>query len=62
MRLREGLEGVSGGGTGRRVSGPEANVELLDNLLAKRLPAQKSSADRPAPFPRNLHDREVTAA
>jgi len=62
VRLREGLAGVSGGGTGRPVSGPEANVELLDNLLAKRLPAQKSGADRPAPFPGNLHDREATAA
>jgi len=44
------------------VSGPKANLELLANLLAKCLPAQKSGADRPAPFPGNLHDREVTAA
>ena len=62
MRLRAGLAGVSGGGAGRRVSGPKANLKLLANLLAKRLPAQKSGAGRPARFPRNLHDREVTTA
>jgi hypothetical protein len=62
VRLRSGLEGVSGGRTGRRVSGPRSPPELLANLLAKRLPAQKSGADRPAQFPGNLHDREVTAA